>query len=62
MYNVKFNSVSVYTSGTDIEAIQYALAIHQSSNVPHEVKVYLDPQDETIVPEDWKVILTLIKS
>lgn len=61
MYKVNFGAENLFNSANDIEAIQFAVALHQSSNVPHSIKVVIDPQDDTVVPEDWKLVLTLIK-
>lgn len=43
MWKVKFNEIEVFTSKTDIEALQFALSLHQASNVTHSVEVF-DPE------------------
>lgn len=41
LYNVLYSGVRVYQSDNDVQALGFALGLHQQSNVPHEIKVVL---------------------
>lgn len=56
MWKVKFNETEVFTSKKDVEAIQFALAIHQSSNVPHRIEVVFTP---LVLPGEDMVVCLL---
>ena len=40
MYKVKFEKLEVFTSKSDVEAVQFALSLHQASNVKHGITVW----------------------
>lgn len=54
MWKVKFNGIEVFTSKTDIEALQFALSLHQASNVAHLIEVF---KPEGATPEQCVCLL-----
>lgn len=46
MWKVFFNEVVVFSSKTDVEALQFALSLHQASNVEHEITVHRPPKND----------------
>lgn len=44
MHHVTFQDVEVFTSQTDLEAINFAVSLHQASNVTHVIRVF-SPDD-----------------
>lgn len=53
LFNVLYSGVKVYQSDNDVQALGFALGLHQQSNVPHEIKV-------VVVGEVCETVATLI--
>lgn len=52
---------AIFFSDKDVEAIQFALSLHQASNLPHEIKV-LKSTDPIITGADEIEVCLLYKS
>lgn len=51
MWKVFFEKVEVFTSKTDVEALQFALSLHQASNSHHVIYVTKPhPDKDGVVP------------
>lgn len=62
MHKVKINEVEVFASQTDFEAVQFALSLHQASNLPHTIEV-VRSRDPNVVPgSPDEVYCTLFKA
>lgn len=42
LFSVLFNGVKVFNSDNDVQALGFALSLHQTSNVEHEISVLSD--------------------
>lgn len=61
MWKVDFSGVEIFTSQNDVEAIQFALALHQSSNLEHTIQVS-KTHDPLITGLPDEVVCTLYKA
>lgn len=39
IFSVEFNGAQVFTSDNDVQAVGFALGLHQNSNVAHNIRV-----------------------
>lgn len=62
MYKVKFNGVEVFTSQTDFEAVQFALSLHQASNLSHTIEVVRSHGPLVVPGSPDEVFCTLFKA
>lgn len=49
MYKVSFESVEVYRSQSIEDALAFALSLHRSSNVKHDIRVYDPDKDDVCI-------------
>lgn len=54
MWKVRFEEIEVFTSKTDVEALQFALSLHQASNVPHKIYVTKPHPEEDALKKEFE--------
>ena len=47
VFSVEFNGTQVFTSDNDVQAVGFALGLHQNSNVAHNIRV-INPEGVSV--------------